>query len=363
MLIERAFVISLKIRPDRLGDFLGRAAKVWPASLPEIELWPAVHGDTCQPPDNWVSGNGAWGCLRSHQSILEYCLNNGIGSYMVFEDDAQFAGWFADAVAPAFAALPDDWQQFYLGGQLVHEHSHPPVRINDLIYRPFNVNRTHCFAVSRDGMLPMYRWICNLPYHGTEHIDHHLGRLHESGTFATYCPGQWMVGQGGTSSNISGNTDPITFYRNPEEAALSHWLYDRPLCFVLRGPRWIAQKLEHRFHYGNARDNAGYDKGLALATKFRYPGPEITRWFGYVRSECVREGGYRVPCLYHPGITDDMISGASVGRVFVIEPTSTEHAQQQLDAVLNEWLSQTVHPGARPKHPGPPSMPGVAAPA
>lgn len=346
MLTERAFVISLKIRPDRLGEFMERAKAAWTPDLPELELWPAVHGDTCLPPDVWQSGNGAWGCLRSHQGILEYCLNNNIGSYIVFEDDAHFAPFFGEQLKPTWDALPDDWQQFYLGGQLQHEHSHPPVQVNPHIYRPFNVNRTHCFAVSRDGMLPMYRWICNLPYHGDEHIDHHLGRLHETGSFATYCPGQWLVGQGGAASNISGKHMDVEFFTNPEALALSHWLYKRPLCIVLRAPRSVALGLEHRVHYGNHRDNCGHDRSLSQAAKYLYPGPEITRWYGWVRSECVRENQYRVPCLFHPAITDAMIAQSQIGHVEFIETDNLEVAKGKLDGVLNEWLrgNQPVRP-------------------
>lgn len=268
--------------------------------------------------------------------MLEYCLNNNVGSYLVFEDDAQFSGFFEEYLPKVFAALPDDWQQFYLGGQLLHTHSHPPVKLNDLVYRPYNVNRTHAFAVSRSGMLPLYRWISNLPFHSNEHIDHHLGRLHESGKFNVVCPAQWIVGQGGSSSNVSGKVDPISYWTNPEELSLSHWLYSDPLCVVLRAPNWVAKSLEKYIHCGNSIDNAGLDQGLTLASKFRYPGPEINKWYGFVRSEVVREAASRLPCLFHPMITDDMIQQANLGRLVVIESDNPEEVEKKLLRLIED---------------------------
>lgn len=341
MLVEKSFVINLKIRPDRLEEFQDR----WPDNdvIPRPEVWHAIHGDTCRPPDNWTSGNGAWGCYKAHLNILEHCLNNRISSYAVFEDDAKFADHFSSYLPQVFAALPEDWQQFYIGGQLLHETDHPPVRINDYIYKPFNVNRTHAFIVSAAGMLPIYRWISNLPFHGGEHIDHHLGRLHERGDFGVYCSGQWIVGQGGTSSNVSGKTDPVMFWEDPEKLALVHWLYTNPMCVVLRGPTWLARDLEDLFHCGNWRDSAGYDKGLSVASKYRYPGPEITRWYGCVRAEVVREGKNRVPCLFHPMISDEMIAQSSVGRVLLIENADSA-------AEVREKVSQFIVSKCNPEY-------------
>ena len=329
MLVERAFLINLTIRPDRLREF--RARYPSPSCFPQVEVWPAIHGDTCQPPDNWTAGNGAWGCYKAHLNILEYCLNNRVGSYVVFEDDAQFQPFFSDYMPTVFTALPDDWQQFYLGGQLLHHHRNPPVRVNEHIYRPFNVNRTHCFCVSADGMLPIYRHITNLPFHGGEHIDHHLGRLHETGRFNVYTTAQMSVGQGGTSSNISGKTDEITYYENPEQFALSHWLYSKPACVVLRGSPGLSRQLEDRLHFGNWRDNGGYDRGLTLASKFAYPGPEISKWYQLVRAEVVREDKGRIPCVFHPRLTDEMLSMASLGNVLYLNEPTLEEAQRAID--------------------------------
>lgn len=318
MLVERAFVITLPFRDDRLRSFMRQYDKL--SCLPEIEVWPAIHGDTCTPPDCWSAGNGAWGCYRSHLNILEYCLNNRVSSYVVFEDDAQIrTEYFDDYVTAAFDELPENWEQLYLGGQLIHEATHPPTKISERLHRPFNVNRTHAFAVSRAGMLPIYHHICNLPFQKDEHIDHHLGRWHENDRNRVYCLSQWMVGQHGSSSNVSGKTEPIEFYTDAEQCSLSHWLYERPVCVLLRGDLRLVNECLDILHFGNQINHLGYDVTLHEATRYRYPGPYLSRWFGWIRGEIARGKSDRLPCIFHPQITEEMIREHIKAELIVVD--------------------------------------------
>lgn len=333
MFVERAFVISLPFRQDRLTNFRGLTEGL--QSIPKVEVWNAVHGDTCQPPENWVAGAGAWGCYRSHLAILEYCLNNHVGSYVVFEDDAQFRPGFDLALEKFASSIPDDWQQAYLGGQLLHTHTHPTVKINSNVYRPYNVNRTHCFAVSRDGMLPIYQHICNLPFVAKEHIDHHLGRWHEDQRNAVYVPPRWLVGQMGFSSNVSGKVEAVEFFADPVETALNHRLYEDPLCVVFRGPRQLLQSARNYLHQGNSLDAAGCDVTLSQAAKYADPTPEIDRWYGWIRGEIVRSNSKAIPCLFHPRITDEMLEKCSF-RTVVLSPSKLEEIIEFHDQIQSK---------------------------
>lgn len=332
-LVEKVFLITLDIREDRRAEFFNRYPN--PEFFPEVEVFPAIHGDTCQPPDNWASGAGAWGCYRSHLAILEHCLNSGVGSYVVFEDDSQFRPDFNEYVPKVFGALPEEWQQLYLGGQLLHERTHAPVKENEFVYRPWNVNRTHCFGVSRDGMLPIYKHICNLPFVGGEHIDHHLGRLHESMQFGVYCPGRWMVGQGGSASNVSGKKDPVNFWQDPESLASDHWLCEDPVCIVFRGPPGVRKEL-YELHSGFTKDAAGFDKGLTVAVKYADPAPEINRWYSYVRNEVIkRPGKFTLPCLFHPRVTEEMLSRDGIAfRPLYVFADSVDEAREKIADLL-----------------------------
>ena len=335
---EKAFVISLKIRQDRQKAFFARMPET--DLLPPVEVWDAVHGDTCVPPDNWHAGNGAWGCYRSHMAILEKCLNGGVESYIVFEDDAVFVDDFNERLGEFLSRLPTDWHQVYLGGQLLHTNAHPPIRVCDGVYRPYNVNRTHCFAARGDGMLAMYRHLSNLPFHTSEHIDHHLGRWHETYRYNVYCPGKWLVGQGGGSSNVSGKTEPITFYDNPEDMAMDHPLYRYPACVVYRGPRDVVERLCDEFcHKGYNLDRAGYDRGLAEAWKYKDSATEIKRWYSCVRSEIVREKKQKVPVLWHPRVSDEMVEEANLGNIVTVETDEYEKAAEMIQRLIQHVWS------------------------
>ena len=321
-MFERIFVISLDFTTDKRDNFLQQIQRS--TLLSGIEVWPAVHGDTCNPPDNWHAGNGAWGCYRSHINILEYCLNNRVSSYLVFEDDAQFRPDFDDNLELFMDHVPDDWQQIYLGGQLQHERWHPPVRINPHVLKPYNVNRTHCFGVSRSGMLPIYQHLCRLPFAPKEHIDHHLGRWHEDMTNKVYVPNKWLVGQHGFPSNVSGNTEPPTFYDDPDSLALSHWLYERPLVILFRGSRQLVQKCRSMLHIGNQIDANGFDVTLSLAAKMKDPKPDISNWFQWIRAEIVRGNTNQLPCVFHDQLDKDTLLSSGIPEVHEIEAKTVD---------------------------------------
>ncbi|MEM7557756.1 MAG: glycosyltransferase family 25 protein [Planctomycetota bacterium] len=340
-LFERAFVISLPHRADRLQDFRRQFAECsW---LPEIEHIPAIDGRRCPPPENWKAGGGAWGCYRSHLNILETCLNENVASYCVFEDDAQLKRDFdvEKYIRTAHSQLPDDWGQFYLGGALMHVHSHKPTKQSSHLHRPFNVNRTHAFAVGRSGMASMYRHLCQLPFIPEEHIDHHLGRWHEQPKTPVYCLSHWMVGQHGSQSDISGRNEEIQFYKDAETFSSDHWLYSDPVVVLFRGSRKLLLECQSHLHAGNDVNSKGYDVGLHEATQMNYPAAAINRWYGHLRGEVVAEtatrGTLRMPTAYHPTITEEMLREHVASKVIVID-----HVQSRTDvlAQLHEQVAQ-----------------------
>ncbi|KAA5541548.1 glycosyl transferase family 25 [Roseiconus nitratireducens] len=214
-LVERCFLINLDGRHDRLREWFDQLPKPWP--FPKPERFAAIDGRRVPPPTHWRAGNGAWGCYRSHCLILEKCLSEGIDSYVVFEDDAGFCNDFAKRFQKFVCELPDDWGLAYLGGQHLYSVAHPPVRISEHVYLPYNVNRTHAFMVrGRSNMVSLYRHLHSRDWKKANHIDHHLGRMIQrryhgiarrnvgKGSVAVYAPDRWLVGQLPTRSNISG---------------------------------------------------------------------------------------------------------------------------------------------------------------
>ncbi len=218
-------------RRERLDRHLVEAG--WPFAMPEY--YSAIHGETVGHPEWWRVGNGAWGCYRSHLNILERCLNEGIESVLILEDDAVLHHDFPKRVEQFLTKVPDDWGMLYLGGQHLHENITPPRSINDEVMIPFNVNRTHAYAVRGEEYLkrlyhhllaPVFpTWnMCeeigmdakqfekfrnnarrSIRFWNDEshHIDHRYGVFHGRGDAqGIYCPTHWLVAQAEGWSDI-----------------------------------------------------------------------------------------------------------------------------------------------------------------
>jgi len=207
LFFDRCYLVNLERRGDRLAEFQSRiVAQPWP--FPAPERWIAVDGKLCPFPPWFKQGKGAWGCYRSHCQIIERCLNENVQSVLILEDDAVLCEDFATKATEFLSSVPADWDQIYLGGQILSREEHPPQRINDQVLRPFNVNRTHAYALSRNGMEIVYRHLHKRNWAPKHHIDHHLGRLHAEAKINVYCPVKFLVGQAPGETNIGDNANP-----------------------------------------------------------------------------------------------------------------------------------------------------------
>lgn len=213
---EKAYCVTLNRRADRWAKFEERFAD-WPFC--KIEKFNAIDGKKVKPPQWWTQGGGAWGCYRSHLTILERCLNEGVESVLFMEDDALMVEDFHEKIGDFIAAVPNDWGMLYLGGQHLYVNKNPPKKVNEKVYVPWNVNRTHAFALRGDMMRIAYRHLCRIDWNKGHHIDHHLGRLHQQRRHPIYCPDQWLIGQAEDKSNISGRETPDRFWKDAEKIA------------------------------------------------------------------------------------------------------------------------------------------------
>jgi GR25 family glycosyltransferase involved in LPS biosynthesis len=342
-MFSRSYVINLPFKMDRLAKFQSTA----PRCLGQIDAWRAVHGDTVQHPDWWTAGRGAWGCYKSHFQILEKCYNEGVESYLVFEDDAVFRNGFDGELTAFMESVPQDWEMIYLGGQLLHEVANPPKRVNEHCFVPYNVNRTHAFAVHKRGYDKLYQHLSATPFAAHEHIDHHLGRLHESGRLKVYCPGKWLVGQDAGPSNISGNLNGISFWVDPERLAQPNWMSEPPKCVFLEAPLDIAIDLRLKgWHQGHWRNEHQLDRGVAAAVNSRDVAAGLAKWFRFVQSECIREG-HKCVCLYHPSLTWDFVSTLGWAEFERISAASVAEAESAFAAMHNPPEQESASPQRR----------------
>ena len=199
-------VVNLKRRPERWNAFVDRYEELgeWPFRHPERFF--ATDGRATGGPKWMRGGNGAWGCAVSHMRILEQAMQEGYERILVLEDDAIFSPGFNDDVVKYFTALPDDWDQAYIGGQHLNQNVSKPKPVNDLVLQAFNINRTHGYALQKRFFKPLYQWLTDFPTWSQiqdAHIDHHMGRMHQTRKYNIYTPTHWLLGQAEGMSDIS----------------------------------------------------------------------------------------------------------------------------------------------------------------
>ena len=121
--IDAIYCINLHKRPDRLISFKTK----WGASipndiLPTVKIFKAIDADDPLTiiPSHWKGAcKGAWGCLTSHQKVIEDASINRYKTIWILEDDVLFCNNFFDRLKQTCTELPEDWDLFYLGANFL----------------------------------------------------------------------------------------------------------------------------------------------------------------------------------------------------------------------------------------------------
>ena len=215
---DRVYVINCAHRPDRLEETKKHLDETKMADNDKVHYYPAIIGDWTTCPADWGSGRGAWGCLRSHQRILEDVLHTrddrhmmALDSVLILEDDVIFKDDSLEKLNEFMEVVPDDWGQIYLGGQ---HRRHPKETDIPNVIIGNSINRTHAHAINGPSITSVYRHISYASdYRGSsKHIDHQLELAHRRKDWPVYCPKEWVAGQRAGSSNISGKTNETKFW-------------------------------------------------------------------------------------------------------------------------------------------------------
>lgn len=188
-MFDRACVLNLDRRPDRLRGFYARLPSPWP--LPSLERVPAVDGRKAHVPTHWECGPGAYGCLLSHLALWRDAAVRR-QSLAIFEDDAVFGEDFARGLGAFLLEVPDDWQMLYFGGQ----HILPPEALSAQTVRCLGVKKTHAYAVRGEVLAKLPGILEQKPLH----IDVSLSLMHSH--FRVYAPRTWLCGQAAGRSDI-----------------------------------------------------------------------------------------------------------------------------------------------------------------
>jgi GR25 family glycosyltransferase involved in LPS biosynthesis len=181
---DRVYVINCAHRPDRLKETKRHLEETKMANNDKVIYYPAIIGDWTTCPADWGSGRGAWGCLRSHQRILEDVIHDrdergrmNCNNVLIMEDDVIFKDNPLERLNNFMEAVPEDWGQIYLGGQ----HRRPTKGTEDPnVIIGGSINRTHAYAVNQPTLTALYRHISYATDYrdSTKHIDHQLELAH-----------------------------------------------------------------------------------------------------------------------------------------------------------------------------------------
>ena len=302
----------------------------WPFQQPIV--FDAVDGNVVPCPHGWLSGGGAWGCMRSHQRILEEALMDGVNSLLIMEDDACFAPEFRQKAEEFLTLVPDDWDQLMFGGQHININGNPKL-IKPGVYRCTDCERTHCYAVRGKFLLKLYkRWVHGGDFGGEVHCDWIMGRDPElQSRHNVYAPERFFVGQERGRSDIDGSTQKRKFWNPPPS--------DLPVIF-LRAPQAVAAELRsYGIHTGNQR-NAVTDIDSMLVDIFTEtkedPNGRIDQlkdWIMSIQWD-VASDPHLICAVWHPEATLDLVKLAARGPVYDISSSTVEGVLMQLPEQL-----------------------------
>jgi GR25 family glycosyltransferase involved in LPS biosynthesis len=328
---DRVVLISLKRRSDRLkrAKHALRQAE-WPFKEPEV--FEAVDGHAVPAPEGWQSGPGAWGCLRSHQLVLERAIADRVQSLLVLEDDICFVDDFKKNVEAFLRAVPDDWDQLMIGGHHISSIAVPQL-VNPAVYRCIACDRGHCYAVRGEFMRKLYQRLAGGgKFNGDAHADWIMARDPELQLqHNVYAPVFFLAGQSQDHSDIVDRVLRKRFW-NPPAA-------DLPLVYF-EGPASAALALREYGFYLGADVDADTGINVAVDEIVSEPG-KPNEWRIAKLREVIEEMQWEVASnphliatIWHPNATALLVNQASLSNVLEIRARTADEAIAQLPKAL-----------------------------
>lgn len=180
--LDRVVVLTLNRTPERINRF----KRDWDRLDlgVDLEIFTGVDCNDVILPDWWMAAPGIYGNYLSHKQIWLESIKAKNKNIWIMEDDCAFCEDFKRKLVTCLAALPDNWDMFYLVSCFDNRFgSSEIVKINQHISQ---VDSTHLFMsfMMRGEILP-------LMLSGLESIERIVNI--PAGRRGQYCYGDWIV--------------------------------------------------------------------------------------------------------------------------------------------------------------------------
>ena len=236
---DKIFCINLDSRKDRWEKCLEKFSLL--GFEDRVERFPALNLSHLTDIDPKTRGRA--GCALSHAAILRKAKAENLRNYLVLEDDFDLC-YSPDECLKSLGLsqqeLPEQWDVFYLGGNLTDEYGRFPLeKFTDNLFKLNSCHTTHSFAINSnfyetlDKELPneenVFHWLTE-----KKAIDVHFSKdiLHSSQSFI---PNKMLFIQHADFSDIESNYyDYVDWMKNNFEEFKDTLLHNKidPLVFL-----------------------------------------------------------------------------------------------------------------------------------
>lgn len=198
---------------DRLGAVL--------TEIPDIErINITPENNTEEVPKWWMALPDRWALCCAIKTALRMALDRGEDCEL-YEQDAVFAEDFETRREAFLAALPEDWDMAYFGGQCLALNFYPlkEVEGNDAVLLCKNAHRNHAW-VCRHSFIPrLLEWLEGERWPSRHTTDWRIGYLQMKDDVHVYIPkAGWIAGQAGGFSDLDRIERPERWWHfTPEE--------------------------------------------------------------------------------------------------------------------------------------------------
>ena len=147
------YCLNLNRRPDRWESAQEQFKQY---GIADIERFPAIDGKDVISEYSTRLNAGEVGIILSNIKIIEDAKQNKYASILILEDDISFSSELNN-IDSYFAALPENWDAIYIGGNPnTHNtafgvENRPPHHVNDRIGKMHNTYATHAVGL-RESM-------------------------------------------------------------------------------------------------------------------------------------------------------------------------------------------------------------------